>query len=71
MNFIPVRMIALMLLGGCACQKAIDGVEKAAIERPALAVMPQNCEFSGGFTGTVQALTCENGRQGFVIVGSE
>lgn len=71
MSFVSSRVIALMLLGGCACQNAIEGVEKAAIERPDFAVMPQTCDFSGAFTGAVQALTCENGRQGFIIVGSE
>jgi len=70
-TLVPLRAMALMLLSGCACQKALDGVEKAVVERPGLAVMPQTCDFSGPFTGSVQALTCEDGRQGFIITGSD
>lgn len=62
-----MRLLAFVLLGGCACQNAATISSKNPDTAIPSASIPAACSLAGQARGPVQPLTCEDGRQGFVI----
>ena len=62
-----MRLLAFVLLGGCACQNAANMSTKNPELAGPSAPIPAGCSLSVLAGGPVQTLTCEDGREGFVI----